>query len=50
MRDFDQMVLKAETWIKDVEGNPTTAVEEHCIRAEAIPKGVVDCIQERMPV
>jgi hypothetical protein len=49
MRDFDQMVPKAETWIKDV-GNPTTAVEEHCIRAEAIPKGVVDCIQERMPV
>ena len=24
-------------------------VEEQCIRAEAIPRGVVDCIEERMP-
>ena len=30
--------------------NPTVVVEEHCIRAEAIPKGVGDCIQERMTV
>jgi|LSQX01.1.fsa_nt_gb hypothetical protein len=47
------MILQAGTEKKDlIEGinNPTTAVEEHCIRAEAIPKGVVDCIQERMPV
>ena len=24
-------------------------VEEHCWRDEAIPKGVVDCLEERMP-
>ena len=24
-------------------------VEEHRIRAEAVPKGAVDCIRERMP-
>ena len=30
--------------------NFMTVVEEHCILAEAIPKGVVDGIQERMPV
>ena len=26
-----------------------TSVEEQSIRAEAIPEGVVDCIEERMP-
>ena len=31
-------------------GNPMTVVEEHRILAEAIPRGVVDLIRERMPV
>ena len=26
------------------------SVGEQCIRTEAVPKGAVDCIQERMPV
>ena len=24
-------------------------VEEHCMRDEAVPKGAVDCMEERMP-
>jgi|GEM_PF-7053601 hypothetical protein len=35
--------------IKDIS-NPMIAVEEHRILAEAIPRGVVDGIRERMPV
>ena len=27
----------------------SVSVEEQCIRAEAVPEGAVDCIQERMP-
>ena len=27
----------------------TASVEEQCMRAEAVSKEVVDCIQERMP-
>ena len=28
---------------------PPVLVEEQCIRAEAVPEGAVDCIEERMP-
>ena len=31
-------------------GNPMTVVEEHSILAEAVPKGAVDGMEERMPV
>jgi hypothetical protein len=31
-------------------GNPMTVVEEHSVLAEAIPRGVVDDTEERMPV
>ena len=28
---------------------PKRLVEEHCMRGEAVPKGAVDCMEERMP-
>ena len=35
----------------DVKGSIKSVdwVGEHCMKAEAIPKGVVDCLEERMP-
>ena len=36
--------------VLESSGNPAAAVEEHRIRAEAVPRGAVDLIRERMPV
>ena len=38
--------------IDKLEGisDTTAVVEEHCVLAEAVPRGAVDDTQERMPV
>ena len=42
------MLLKRKLF--ESSGDPMTVVEEHSILAEAIPRGVVDDMEERMPV
>ena len=39
----------AKTYFRSLGMVVIPLVEEQCMRAEAISKGVVDCIQERMP-
>lgn len=49
MREAQWVVDKVNNKLKS-DSDPTTVVEEHRILAEAVPRGAVDGIRERMPV